>query len=173
MRAACEGVLLSQRPRKPAKSVGGTLVFTAGSFFSCRKEPKGAGELPLRLKIGSFEIRSPDFLNACVPHVPLHPSCGKQSGVRGTLTNSKLTIRSLHVPWAANGISNGGVAPKPPCEVSAGVCCIAFGACERYRFCHGPALGRPARMGRRMPPCTACPRPPMGGGGRLAAPVRP
>ena len=40
-------------------------------------------------------------------------------------------------------ISNGGFAPKPPCGVCADVCCIAFDACERFRFCHGPAFAGP------------------------------
>ena len=44
-------------------------------------------------------------------------------------------------------ISNGGFAPKPPCGAGAGVCCIAFGACERYRFCHGPAFAGPQGAG--------------------------
>ena len=60
----------------------------------------------------AFEIRSHEFSKRLTP-TPPNPY-GKQSGVRGTLSNSKLTIRSLHVPWAANGISNGGLAPKPP-----------------------------------------------------------
>ena len=55
-------------------------------------------------------------------------------------------------------ISNGGVAPKPPCGVCADVCCIAFDACERFRFCHGPAFAGPlegsgggCRRAQRLP----------------------